>query len=138
MATFTKFHAFVEALAEKVHNLGSDQITLALTNVAPNAATGAVLADITQIAYTNLSARNVTTSSSAQTAGTYKLTLADLLLSAAGGAVATFRYVVLYNSTTASGNLIGYYDYGVAGVTLADGESLNVDFDGAAGVLTLA
>lgn len=137
MAAFTKFHAFVEALAEKVHNLGSDQITLALTNTAPTASTNAVLADITQIAYTNLSSRNVTTSSSAQTAGTYKLTLADLVLTASGGAVATFRYVVLYNSTAVAGNLIGYYDYG-SSLTLADTESLTVDFDGAAGALTLA
>lgn len=137
MAAYTKFHAFVEALAEKVHNLGSDQLTLALTNTAPTASTNAVLADITQISYTNLSSRNVTTSSSAQTAGTYKLTLADLVLTASGGSVAAFRYVVLYNSTAAAGNLIGYYDYG-SSLTLADTETLTVDFDGSAGALTLA
>lgn len=36
MATFTKFNSFVEALAEKVHNLGSDQLKVALTNSAPS------------------------------------------------------------------------------------------------------
>lgn len=137
MVAFVKFHAFIEALAEKVHNLGSDQLTIALTNTAPTAGTDAVLADITQISYTNLSSRNVTTSSSAQTAGTYKLTLADLVLTASGGSVAAFRYAVLYNSTAAAGNLIGYYDYG-SSLTLADTETLTVDFDGSAGALTLA
>lgn len=138
MAAFNKFQAFSEALAEKVHNLGADQLTVALT-AAANApvATNAVLADLTQIAYTNLSSRNITTASSAQTSGTYKLTLTDLTLTASGGSVATFRYVVIYNSTTASGNLVGWYDYG-SDVTLLNGESLLIDYDGTSGALTLA
>lgn len=136
MATLTKFYCFVENLAEKVHNLGSDQLTIALTNVAP-VATNTVLADITEISYTNLSTRNITTISSAQTSGTYKLDLTDLVLTASGGSVATFRYVVLYNSTTASGNLIGWSDYGSA-VTLLDGETFTINFDNSAGALTLA
>lgn len=35
MATYNKFQAFVENVAEKVHNLGSDALTIALTNSAP-------------------------------------------------------------------------------------------------------
>lgn len=136
MATLTKFYCFVENLAEKVHNLGSDQLKIALTNSAP-VATNTVLADITEISYTNLSTRNITTISSAQTSGTYKLDLTDLVLTASGGSVATFRYVVLYNSTTASGNLIGWSDYGSA-VTLLDGETFTINFDNSAGALTLA
>lgn len=138
MATFNKFNSFVEALAEKVHNLGADTITVALCASA-NApvATNTQLSQLTQIAYTNLSSRTVTTSSSTQTSGTYKLTLADLTLTASGGSVAAFRYIVLYNDTATNDELIGWYDYG-SDLTLADGESLTIDFDASAGVLTIA
>lgn len=135
MATFNKFNSFVEAVAEKVHNLGSDALMVALTNTLPVAA-NAVLADITQIAYTNLSSRAITTSTSAQTGGVYKLVLTDLVLTASGGAVATFRYVVLYNNTATNKELIGWYDYG-SGVALADTNTFTVDFDGTNGVLTI-
>lgn len=134
MATFSKFNSFVEAIAEKKHNLGSDQLKIALTNVAP-AAANSVLADITEIAYTNLSARDVTTSSSAQTSGTYKLTLADLTLTASGN-VATFRYVVLYNDTATNDELIGYWDYGVA-VSMVNLDQFVLDFDVSLGVLQI-
>lgn len=138
MATFTKFQPFVEYLAEKAFNLGSDQLTIALcaAGSAP-VNTNGVLSDLTQISYTNLSSRNITTASSAQTSGTYKLTLTDLVLSASGGSVAAFRYVVIYDDTAASDHLVGFYDYGSA-LTLADGEQLTVDFDGSSGALTLA
>jgi hypothetical protein len=139
MATYVKFQAFVEHLAEKVHNLGSDALTIALTNTAPTVSTNTVLADITQISYTNCSARVPTISSSAQTTGTYKLTLADLTLTASGGTVGPFRYVVLYNDTPTSpaDPLIAYYDYG-SSITLNDTETFLIDFDGTNGALQIA
>jgi hypothetical protein len=135
MAVFNKFNAFVEAVAEKVHNLGSDQLTLALTNTAPTAS-NSVLADITQITYTNLSTRNLTTTASSQTGGLYKLVVSDITLTSTGGSTGPFRYVVVYNSTAAGGPLIGWYDYGTS-LTLNSGESLAVDFDQTNGLLTL-
>jgi hypothetical protein len=135
MATFNKFDSFVEALAEKAHNLGSDQLVVALTNSAP-IASNTQLSNITEISYTNLSSRNVTTSTSAQTSGTYKLVCADLVLTASG-AVGPFRYVVLYNDTATNDLLIGYYDYG-SSISLANGETFTIDFDGSNGVLTIA
>lgn len=140
MASFNKINAFVENLAEKVHDLGSDTLTVALC-AAANApvATNTVLADLTEIAYTNLSSRVLTVASSAQTSGTYKLTINDLVLTASGGSVAAFRYVVIYNDTPTSpaDPLIGWYDYG-SEVTLNDGDTFTIDFDGTNGVLTLA
>lgn len=135
MADFNKFQSFVEAVAEKKHNLGSDQLKIALTNVAPNA-TNTVLADITEVSYANCSAREVTTSSSSQTGGTYKLVLADLVLTASG-AVGPFRYAVLYNDTADNKELIGYFDYG-SEITLQNQETFTIDFSPTSGALTLA
>ena len=137
MATYNKFQPFVEALAEGAHDLGSDTLTVALcaTASAP-VATDGVLADLTEIAYTNLSSRVITTSTSAQTGGTYKLVLTDLVLTASSGPVAAFQYVVIYNDTAASDELIAWYDYGGA-LTLADGETLTIDFDASNGVLQI-
>jgi hypothetical protein len=139
MATFNKFNQFVEDVAHGVHDLETDQIVVALCASA-NApvATNTVLANLTEIAYTNLSSRNVTTTSSAETSGTYKLTLTDLVLTASGGSVAAFRYVVLYNDTptTPADPLIGWYDYG-SDLTLNDTETLTIDFDDAGGALTI-
>ena len=139
MATFNKINQFVEDVAHGVHDLETDQIVVALCASA-NApvATNAVLANLTEIAYTNLSSRNVTTTSSAETSGTYKLTLTDLVLTASGGSVAAFRYVVLYNDTptTPADPLIGWYDYG-SSLTLNDTETLTIDFDDAGGALTI-
>ena len=136
MATFVKFQPFVEQLAEKVHNLGSDTLTVALTNTAPNA-TDATLSQITQISYTNCSSRALTTSASSQTSGTYKLVIDDLVLTASGGSVGPFRYVVIYNDTAASDQLICYFDYG-SSITIASGETFTLNFDGSAGLHTLA
>jgi hypothetical protein len=134
VATFNKFNSFVEALAEGAHNLGADTLTIALTNTAP-VATNTVLTNITEIAYTNLSSRVLTSVTSAQTSGTYTLDAADLVLTASG-TVPTFRYVVLYNDTATNDELIGYYDYGSA-VDLLNGETFTITFD-ASGILTLA
>jgi len=136
MATFTKFNSFVEALAEKVHNLGSDTLKVALTNSAPSAS-NTVLANITEISYTNLSTRTITVSASSQTSGTYKLVCTDLVLTSSGGTTGPFRYVVIYNDTATNDELICYYDYGSA-VTLQDGDTFTIDFDGTNGLLQIA
>lgn len=134
--TFTKVNSFVEDLAEKVHNLGSDQLVIALTNTA-HTSTWAQLSDLTQVSYTNLSSRNLTTSSSSQTSGTYKLVLADLTLTSSGGTTGPFRYIYIYNDTSTNDKLIAYYDYG-SSLTLQDGDAINLDFDATNGVIQIA
>lgn len=139
MATFQKFNSFPEALAEKTHNLGADTIKVMLSNTAPSAS-NAVKADITEISAGNGYAAGgtaATISSSAQTSGTYKLVLADVVFTASGGSIGPFRYVALYNDTAASDQLIGWWDYG-SSITISSGETFTTDFDASTGVLTLA
>jgi hypothetical protein len=141
MASAAKFNQFVEDLAERVHNLGSDTLKVALTNTAP-VATNSILGDITQISAGNgyaTGGTQATISSSAQASGTYKLVLADVTFTAAGGTIGAFRYTVLYNDTPTSpaDPLILSWDYG-SSVTLADGEAFTWDADPTAGVLTLS
>lgn len=132
----TKINSFVENLAEKLIDLSGAALTIALTNTA-HTATWDELADLTQVSYTYCSSRVLTVSASAQTSGTYKLTLADLTLTASGGTVGPFRYVYIYDDGSTGDKLIGYYDYG-SSITLADGETLLIDFDVTNGVLTIA
>lgn len=130
MAAYNKFQAFVENIAEGVHNLETGTLTVALC-AAANApvATNSVLANLTQISYTNLSSRVLTVSSSAQSSGTYSLVTADKVLTASGGTVGPFRYAVIYNDTPTSpaDPLICWFDYG-SDITLADGETFTLDF----------
>lgn len=136
MSSYNKFQPFVEAVAEKKHNLGSDTLKVALTNTAPTADND-VLTDITEIDYTYCSDRALTVSSSSQTSGTYKLVVADKTISASGGAVGPFRYVVIYNDAATNDDLICWFDYG-SSITLADGESIVLDFDDSNGLLTIS
>ena len=135
VATYTKFDKFPLALTEKKHNLTTDQLMIALTNTAPNASTAGVLADLTEVSYTNLSSRVVTTTSNTQTAGVQKLVCADLTITAGPAAGPAMRYAVLYNNTATNKDLIGFWDYGVS-FTPGIGETFLVDFDGTAGVFT--
>jgi hypothetical protein len=134
MATLSKFNTFVQDLAHGAHNLATNSLVVALTNTAPTAG-NSVLADITQISYTNLSARALTTASSSQTGGIYKLFLNDLVLNATGS-VATFRYVVVYNDSSTGDRLIGYADYGQS-ITMQNGESLTIAFDQVDGAIEI-
>jgi len=126
MATFTKVLSFPEAVAEKVHNLGSDTLTVALTNTTPTT-TWTQLSDLTEVSYTNLSSRVITTTSSSSSAGTYTLALEDLELTASG-AVGPFRYIYIYNDSATNDELIGYIDYGSA-VSLTDTQVFKIDFN---------
>jgi len=142
MASFTKVNDFVVNLANAM-DLDSDTLIVALSNTDPTAGTNVVsdgngiLANISQISYTNLSSRTLANVTSTQTSGTYKLSADDLTLTASGGSVAAFRYIVIYDDTVTSpaDPVIGYYDYGTS-LTLNDGDTFTIDI-GANGILTL-
>ena len=142
MASFTKVNNFVKNAVHDM-DLESDQIAVALTNTAPGSEstdptgdTGGVIANLTQISYSNCSSRNVTTTSSTQSGGTYKLVLQDLTLTASG-TVGPFRYIYLFNDTVTGDPLIGLYDYG-ASVTLNNGDTFTLDFSPSNGVIQIA
>ena len=133
MASYNKFNQFIEDVYKGVHNFTADAnctLTVALC-AAANApvATNAILGDLTQIAYTNLSSRIITGVTAEQSSGTVHLTANDLTLTASGGSVATFRYVVIYNDdpTSPADPLICWFDYG-SNVTMADTETFLIDF----------
>jgi hypothetical protein len=138
MAAFNKFNAFSGDVATKKHNLNSDVLKVMLSNVLP-VATNAVKTDITEITAANgytAGGTAATFVSGNDTSGTYKLILAPVQFTAAGGSIAAFQYAVLYNSTAAGLNLIGWVDYGAA-VTITNGNNFLVNFDQTNGVLTL-
>jgi hypothetical protein len=140
MASFSKFNAFVENLAEGKFNLGTDTLKVYLSNATPDAAADAVKADLAEISAGNgytAGGNQATITSSVQTTGTYRLILADpATWTASGGSIGPFRYAVLFSDTAASDELIGYWDYG-SSITLASGETFKVDFDPTNGVLTI-
>jgi len=143
MATYVKINDFVKAVAEKKVNLASDVLMIALSDTAPTSETSnplsdgnGVLANVTEIAYTNLSTRVITITSSTQTAGVYKLVLTDLNLTSSGGTTGPFRYVYIYDDTATNKDLIASFDY-VIELTLQDTDVFTVDFDATTGLLQL-
>lgn len=145
MASFNKVNDFI---VNAVHNmdLESDQFVAALSNTAPSSETSdpsadgnGILGNVTEISYTNLSSRNITTTSSSQTSGTYKLALTDLTVTASGGSVGPFQYLYIYDDTvtTPADPIVGYYDYGSA-LTLNDGDSFTFNFNESNGVIQLS
>jgi hypothetical protein len=128
MATLVKFQDFAEQLGKKIHNLDTDTHKLFLMATAPDAATDAVLADITQIVYTNVSGGVAPTVTTQYTEATGTGTFAgDAVTVTATDTVPTFRYYGLYSDTAASDNLICYWDHG-SNVDLASGETFTVTF----------
>lgn len=141
MATFTKYNIFVQDLASGSHQMqtGTAHVyKVALTNTAPNVATHAVLADITDLTTANgytAGGAGIGAVTGAQTSGTFKFVGAtDPSWTASGGNIGPFRYAVIYNST--NNKLVGYWDYGT-NVTLTNGNTYTADLDQTNGILTV-
>lgn len=135
MATYVKIADWAENEGE-VADLDNDAFIVALSNTAPGSEstppTGdgdGVLANVTQVSYTNCSTRALTLATSAQAAGTYAIDFNDLVLTASGGTVGPFRYVYIYDDTPTlpADPLVAYFDYG-SSITLQAGETLTIQF----------
>lgn len=142
MATYNKINDWAENEGE-VADLDGDSFVVALSNTAPGSEStpptgdgNGVLANITQVSYTNCSSRALSLASSSQASGTYTIDFSDLTLTASGGNVGPFRYVYIYDDTPTSpaDPLVCYFDYG-SSITLADGETLLIQFN-ASGLYT--
>jgi hypothetical protein len=142
-STFTKFQCFAQDIGRKVHNLHADTLKIVLTNTAPTASANTVLTDVTQISGTNgytTGGTAVANNAYSQSGGTATLVGDAVVFTASGGSIGPFRYAVLYNDTSTSDSLIGYWDYGTA-VTVTDGNTFTVKENSAltgGTILTLA
>jgi hypothetical protein len=130
MAAFNKVHAFTDALHLGKHgNLHTATLKLLLTNTAPVAATTAVKADLTEISAGNgYTAGGFDTQNAvSSTGGVSSVTGVDITMTASGGSIGPYRYLVLYNDTATNDDVIGWWDKG-SSVTLASTESDLFDF----------
>lgn len=146
MATFVKINDFVEDLILGVHdftNSTNAAMTVALSATAPagegsnpTADGNGVLANVTQIAYTNLSSRAFTTVTPSLSSGTATVDLSDLVLTASG-TVASFRYLYFYNDTPSSpaDPLVCHYDHGTT-VSMVNTDTYTITID-AAGLFSI-
>lgn len=134
-ASYNKLNCFVQDLAHKVHNLGTDTLVWVLSNTAPNASI-TTTGGFTEISYTNLSSRTASVVTSIQSGGTYKLVVSNTTLAATGN-VAAFRYIGLANYTSAASSMICWHDRG-ASLTMVSGDSFGITSDQTNGILTLA
>lgn len=132
MATYNKYTAAIEPLLEGI-NAGSDAWKVALSNTI-NAADTTFTPGTTDLAtgggYT-AGGNAATTSSATQSAGTFKLVLNSPAVWTATGGGFTFRYAILWDSTTSTP--VGYWDYG-SSQAVAAGETVTVTLDPTQGV----
>lgn len=122
MTAATGFQSWIGYVNEGAVDWSTDTFVIFLTNTAPNAATNTILADISQVSYTNLSSRTLVLDAATNTAGTYTVTF-DPLVMTATGAVGPFQYIGIYDDTATGDPLVCFYDYGSA-ITMANGDTL--------------
>lgn len=109
MATYNIVAGSREALAEAV-NAGTDQWAFALCSAVPGLTFTSGTTDLATSGGYTAGGANVSTTSSAESAGVYKLILAAPAVWTASGGGFTFRYIALVDKTT--NQVMGYWDYG--------------------------
>jgi len=137
MASYNKFECFVGDLAGGVHDLlgesaNNDTLKVYLSNATPSTSADTQKADLAEITNENgYAAPQDVLAQGAEASGTFTLQGQSLTITASGGSIGPFQYVVLFNDTATGDPLISWWDYG-SEVTLSDGESFSIKFNSAA------
>jgi hypothetical protein len=139
MASFNKFNAVAANPYLGKYNLASDTVKVMLTNTLP-VATNAVYADVsagelgTGNGYT-VGGASLTLTSASQTSGLFKYIAAAASPTwTATGTVGPFQYVIAYDFTAASKDLLGWWQYPSV-VTMAAADTFTVQLDATNGVI---
>ena len=132
MATYNKFLPAVDVMNEGM-NAATDAWKIVLATALANTDT-TITAEVANGNGYTTGGNTAATTSATTTAGVFKLILASPAVWTATGAGFTFRYAILYNSTTSTP--VGYWDYGSSQVVAA-GEIVTVTLDGSNGVYTV-
>lgn len=142
MAAFNKFNCFVLDVANGLHDMKtgtSDVFKIYLTNTAPSAA-NTVFGTPAEISAGNgytAGGETIGTITGSQSSGVFTfIGGTDPTWTASGGSIGPFQYAVLYNDTSATNPLIGWWDYGTA-ITLTSGNTFTVNVDQSGGILTI-
>ncbi len=142
MAIFNKFNCFVQDVANALHDMktGTAHVyKVYLTNIAP-VATNTVYNTPAELAAANgyvAGGVSIGSTTGAQASGVFKFTAGSQpSWTASGGSIGPFEYAVLYNSTSPTKPLIGWWDYG-APITLTNGNTFTVSTDLTNGILTI-
>jgi hypothetical protein len=136
MASFNKFNCFVGDVAHALHDMktGTSQVyKVYLTNTAPSAAGNTVYntpADLSTANGYTAGGTTIGTITGSQGSGTFSFSGGtNPSWTASGGSIGPFEYAVLYNSTSGTQPLIGWWDYGGA-ITLTNGNTFTVSLPG--------
>lgn len=132
MATYNKFLPAVDVMNEGM-NAATDSWKIVLATALANTDTTLTAEVANGNGYTT-GGNTAATTSATTTAGVFKLILASPAVWTATGAGFTFRYAILYNSTTSTP--VAYWDYG-SSQAVAAGETVTVTLDGSNGVYTV-
>jgi hypothetical protein len=139
MAAYNKFNDFAEQVLTAIHDFraAGHVFKIYLSNAVPSASLDLIKADLAEIAAGNgyTAGGEDVQNTLSEAGGTATVAGTDVTWTASGGSIGPFQYVVLYNDTSASDNLVAWWDYG-SPLTLANTETFTVDF--AASIFTLA
>ena len=133
MAAYNKFNSFITEVATGTHNgfinLDTSVVNVYLSNAVPSASLDSVKTDLAEITNENgYTAPEDVQNASTQTTNVITVTGTNVVVTASGGTVGPFKYVVMYDDTAASDELICWWEYPAAAITLQDTETFTITF----------